>query len=61
MIRITTYVVLINPIISQEFDTPSNLFRNPDGIFRGMCERSSIALDDILHARKAAVGDLERV
>ncbi|KAG2341335.1 ABC transporter [Suillus weaverae] len=35
-----------------EFDTPVNLFAMPDGIFRGMCERSSIILDDILSASK---------
>jgi hypothetical protein len=31
----------------QEFDTPENLYNQPNGIFRGMCERSSIALEDI--------------
>ncbi|KAG1747124.1 ABC transporter [Suillus paluster] len=35
-----------------EFDTPANLFAMPDGIFRGMCERSSITLDDIISAFK---------
>ncbi|KAI5119967.1 hypothetical protein M0805_004347 [Coniferiporia weirii] len=30
-----------------EFDTPENLFRNEGGIFRGMCQRSSITLEDI--------------
>ncbi|KAK7690924.1 hypothetical protein QCA50_006027 [Cerrena zonata] len=33
-----------------EFDTPSNLFCNPSGIFRTMCERSNISLDDIMKA-----------
>lgn len=33
-----------------EFDTPENLFDRPDGIFRSMCDRSSISRDDILHA-----------
>ncbi|KAG0695501.1 ABC transporter [Suillus ampliporus] len=37
-----------------EFDTPTNLFAMPDGIFRGMCERSSITLNDILSASKHA-------
>ncbi|KAG1781565.1 ABC transporter [Suillus placidus] len=37
-----------------EFDTPTNLFAMPDSIFRGMCERSSIILDDILSASKHA-------
>ncbi|KAF8558202.1 ABC transporter [Imleria badia] len=35
-----------------EFDTPANLFITPDGIFRGMCDRSSISLEDILSASK---------
>ncbi|EIW84009.1 ABC protein [Coniophora puteana RWD-64-598 SS2] len=30
-----------------EFDTPLNLFRRQDGIFRGMCERSNISEKDI--------------
>lgn len=30
-----------------EFDSPDKLFSAPNGIFRGMCERSSIILDDI--------------
>ncbi|KAG1785703.1 ABC transporter [Suillus plorans] len=37
-----------------EFDTPVNLFAMPDGVFRGMCKRSSITLDDILSASKHA-------
>ncbi|KZT07645.1 P-loop containing nucleoside triphosphate hydrolase protein [Laetiporus sulphureus 93-53] len=36
-----------------EFDTPANLYNIADGIFRGMCERSAITLDDILYAAKA--------
>ncbi|KIP05008.1 hypothetical protein PHLGIDRAFT_14797, partial [Phlebiopsis gigantea 11061_1 CR5-6] len=36
-----------------EFDTPENLFLKTDGIFHGMCERSSITLDDITWAAKA--------
>ncbi|KZV74002.1 hypothetical protein PENSPDRAFT_244681 [Peniophora sp. CONT] len=35
-----------------EFDTPSSLFLKEDGIFRGMCERSGITLDDIRLAAK---------
>ncbi|KAG1882251.1 ABC transporter [Suillus subluteus] len=35
-----------------EFDTPVNLFAMPDSIFHGMCERSSITLDDVLSASK---------
>ncbi|KAI6099708.1 ABC transporter [Pisolithus sp. B1] len=30
-----------------EFDTPVNLYSIPNGIFRGMCERSSISFDDL--------------
>ncbi|EJD45804.1 ABC transporter [Auricularia subglabra TFB-10046 SS5] len=30
-----------------ELGTPMELFDNPDGIFRGMCERSSITFEDI--------------
>jgi hypothetical protein len=37
----------------QEFDTPAALFSMSDGIFRGMCERSAITLDDIKLAAKA--------
>ncbi|KAJ6788704.1 hypothetical protein PWT90_02426 [Aphanocladium album] len=33
-----------------ELDTPANLYRNTDGIFRGMCERSGITLSDIEQA-----------
>ncbi|KAI6039823.1 ABC transporter [Pisolithus marmoratus] len=32
-----------------EFDTPANLYSIPNGIFRGMCERSSISFDDIIN------------
>ncbi|KAF5393181.1 hypothetical protein D9757_001344 [Collybiopsis confluens] len=35
-----------------EFDTPANLYRNPSGIFRSMCEQSSITLDDVVLAAK---------
>lgn len=35
-----------------ELDTPENLYHIPDGIFRGMCERSEITLEDL---RVAAV------
>ncbi|KAL0575903.1 hypothetical protein V5O48_006076 [Marasmius crinis-equi] len=34
-----------------EFDTPANLYEH-NGIFRGMCERSSISLEDIKMAGK---------
>ncbi|KAH9928634.1 ABC transporter [Fomitopsis serialis] len=44
-----------------EFDTPANLYRMSDGIFRGMCERSTITLEDILYAAKARMVDEKRV
>lgn len=37
-----------------EFDTPTNLFAIQNGIFRGMCETSSITLDDIMSASERA-------
>ncbi len=37
----------------QEFDVPSALYARPSGIFRGMCDRSAITLDDIRLAAKA--------
>jgi len=33
-----------------EFDTPTRLFNMEDGIFRGMCDRSKISLEDIRRA-----------
>lgn len=36
-----------------EFDTPANLYEMAGGIFRSMCERSSISLSDIRLAEKA--------
>ena len=35
-----------------EFDTPANLYELPNGIFRSMCDRSSITLEDIRYATK---------
>ncbi|EPQ54017.1 ABC transporter [Gloeophyllum trabeum ATCC 11539] len=35
-----------------EFDTPANLYQRADGIFRSMCERSTITLEDIQRAAK---------
>ncbi|RPD61094.1 P-loop containing nucleoside triphosphate hydrolase protein [Lentinus tigrinus ALCF2SS1-7] len=35
-----------------EFDTPANLYNMPEGIFRSMCDRSSITLSDIKIAEK---------
>ena len=37
----------------QEFDTPERLYNKSDGIFRGMCDRSSITVDDIKNVSKA--------
>ena len=45
-------------ILFQEFDTPVNLFGISDGIFRGMCERSTITLEDIKLAVKTRTGKL---
>lgn len=35
-----------------EFDTPANLYAAQGGIFRSMCDRSSITLGDIKVAEK---------
>ncbi|KAF9790880.1 P-loop containing nucleoside triphosphate hydrolase protein [Thelephora terrestris] len=35
-----------------EFDTPTRLYHMEDGIFRGMCDRSQISLQDIRRAAK---------
>ena len=43
-----------------EFDTPANLYNRADGIFRGMCERSTITLEDIQYAAKARAVDDEK-
>ncbi|KAI9000570.1 P-loop containing nucleoside triphosphate hydrolase protein [Trametes punicea] len=40
-----------------EFDTPANLYERPGGIFRSMCDRSSITLSDIKAAEKAKEAD----
>ncbi|TFK72957.1 ABC transporter [Pluteus cervinus] len=40
-----------------EFDAPERLYTQSDSIFRGMCDRSSITLDDIRFARKATKSD----
>jgi len=36
-----------------EFDTPTRLFDVEDGIFRGMCNRSEVSLEDIRRATKS--------
>ena len=37
-----------------EFDTPENLYQlgPTEGIFRGMCDRSAISLEDIVYAAR---------
>lgn len=35
-----------------ELDTPLNLWKKTNGIFRGMCDRSGIRLEDIRGARE---------
>lgn len=35
-----------------EFDTPATLCKKTDGMFRGMCDRSGISLDDIILPRR---------
>ena len=35
-----------------EFDTPTGLYNMEDSIFRGMCDRSNISLEDIRKAAK---------
>lgn len=35
-----------------ELDTPENLYQIENGVFRGMCERSGITLNDLRHATK---------
>ena len=35
-----------------EFDTPTRLFNMEDGIFRSMCNRSEVSLEDIRRATK---------
>lgn len=38
-----------------EFDSPLNLYRDEDGLFRSMCDRSNISREDIERAvRKEA-------
>ncbi|KAG0705743.1 ABC protein [Suillus ampliporus] len=40
-------ILVLDAGLVAEFDTPSNLFKVEDGIFRKMCERSNISLKDI--------------
>lgn len=46
-------VCVLDAGIIVEFDTPSALYLQKDGIFRGMCDQSSISWDDIRYAAKA--------
>jgi hypothetical protein len=45
-------VVVLDAGRISELDTPANLYQNPTGIFRTMCDRSSITLEDIKAARR---------
>ncbi|KAG1737805.1 ABC protein [Suillus lakei] len=40
-------ILVLDAGLVSEFDTPSNLFKMEDGVFRGMCDRSNISLKDI--------------
>ncbi|KAF8067034.1 hypothetical protein FPV67DRAFT_1769257 [Lyophyllum atratum] len=40
-----------------EFDTPVQLYHIPNGIFRGMCGRSSITLEDLQLPAKIMAND----
>ncbi|KIL59921.1 hypothetical protein M378DRAFT_26751 [Amanita muscaria Koide BX008] len=42
-----------------EFDTPVRLYDKHNGIFRGMCQQSSITLDDIKNASKSRQSEYE--
>ncbi|KAG1828571.1 ABC protein [Suillus variegatus] len=44
-------ILVLDAGLVAEFDTPSNLFKMEGGIFRRMCERSSISLKDIETSR----------
>ena len=39
-----------------ELDTPENLYHIEGGIFRDMCDRSGISLEDLKHASKDVKG-----
>lgn len=39
---------------AQEFDTPLSLFQKTDGIFRSLCEKGGISLDDIVRGDRSA-------
>lgn len=45
-------VVVLDAGQIHELDTPENLYQNANGIFRLMCDRSSITLEDIRNARR---------
>ena len=51
-------IIIIPNCLFQEFDTPINLFGIFDGIFRSMCERSGVTLEDIKLAVKKKTGKL---
>lgn len=44
-----------------EYDTPEVLFAQAGGIFRGMCERSGIGMEDIVRAREGhGIDEIDR-
>ncbi|KAG2129053.1 ABC protein [Suillus bovinus] len=45
-------ILVLDTGLVAEFDTPSNLFKIEDGLFREMCERSNISLKDILESSR---------
>jgi len=45
-------VVVLDAGRIHELDSPEKLYQNPAGIFRMMCERSKIDLEDIRQARR---------
>nr|XP_018264326.1 uncharacterized protein I303_02491 [Kwoniella dejecticola CBS 10117]OBR86484.1 hypothetical protein I303_02491 [Kwoniella dejecticola CBS 10117] len=51
-------ILVMNAGEIEEFDTPLRLF-DTDGLFRSMCEKSSITREDIVQARQAELQDEE--
>jgi hypothetical protein len=40
-----------------EFDSPMNLFKNPDGLFRRMLDESGLKWDDLFAAEEMRLAD----
>ncbi|EPQ52646.1 ABC protein [Gloeophyllum trabeum ATCC 11539] len=49
-------ILVLDAGLIAEFDTPMNLFSRRDSIFRAMCERSNITLEEIKRARENIAG-----